>query len=222
MKKICLSLIMLLALVFSANSQNRWNIYAGGSISHLCEEASAISSDQSYGWGGGAFIGAGYEINFNSHWSLTPQLEFRFINNGATTDGYSHPGSFYPNSSVFQFYSNHSEWNRTFSINIPVIASYRFSISEGLGMRFGAGVYLQELLAGKKYYYDYFNNHNDEVYKDKISGNFGERLNVGAVAEVALETGKHFSYMFRAQFPFLEKYHTRNTLTLSLGLRYSF
>lgn len=221
MKKICLSLIMFLVLVFSANSQNRWNIYAGGSISHLCEEA-AISSDQSYGWGGGAFIGAGYEINFNSHWSLTPQLEFRFINNGATTDGYSHPGSFYPNSSVFQFYSNHSEWNRTFSINIPVIASYRLSISEGLGMRFGAGVYLQELLAGKKYYYDYFNNHNDEVYKDKISGNFGEKFNVGAVAEVALETGKHFSYMFRAQFPFLEKYHTRNTLTLSLGLRYSF
>ena len=212
---------MLLALVFSANSQNRWNIYAGGSISHLCEEA-AISSDQSYGWGGGAFIGAGYEINFNSHWSLTPQLEFRFINNGATIDGYSHPGSFYPNSSVFQFYSNHSEWNRTFSINIPVIASYRLSISEGLGMRFGAGVYLQELLAGKKYYYDYFNNHNDEVYKDKISGNFGEKFNVGAVAEVALETGKHFSYMFRAQLPFLEKYHTRNTLTLSLGLRYSF
>lgn len=218
MKKIYLSLIMFLVLVFSANSQNRWNIYAGGSISHLCEEA-AISSDQSYGWGGGAFIGAGYEINFNSHWSLTPQLEFRFINNGATTDGHSHTLKGTPES---DFYSQHSEWNRTFGINIPVIASYRFSISEGLGMRFGAGVYLQELLAGKKYYYDYFNNHNDEVYKDKISGNFGDRFNAGAVAEVALETGKHFSYMFRVQFPFLEKYYTRKTITLSLGLRYSF
>lgn len=209
---------MFLVLVFSANSQNRWNIYAGGSISHLCEEA-AISSDKSYGWGGGAFIGAGYEINFNSHWSLTPQLEFRFINNGATTDGHSHILEGTPES---DFYSQHSEWNRTFGINIPVIASYRFSISEGLGMRFGAGVYLQELLAGKKYYYDYFNNHNDEMYKDKISGNFGDRFNAGAVAEVALETGKHFSYMFRAQFPFLEKYYTRKTITLSLGLRYSF
>ena len=92
--------------------------------------------------------------------------------------------------------------------------------------RFGNAFWCRSLFAGivgrKKYYYDYFNNHNDEVYKDKISGNFGDRFNAGAVAEVALETGKHFSYMFRAQFPFLEKYYTRKTITLSLGLRYSF
>lgn len=71
MKKISFLILILISIHLSIQAQNRWNIYAGGSISHLCEKP-WISSDKSYGWGGGAFLGGGYEINFNSHWNLTP------------------------------------------------------------------------------------------------------------------------------------------------------
>jgi len=57
-------------------AQNRWNIYAGGSISHNCEGYyNRISDDYNEsGWGGGAFLGGGYEINFNNRWSITPRF----------------------------------------------------------------------------------------------------------------------------------------------------
>ncbi len=62
-----IAFIIAAAAATVAEAQNRWNIYAGGNISHLCETAPMIGSDRSFGWGGGAFAGAGYEINFNSH-----------------------------------------------------------------------------------------------------------------------------------------------------------
>jgi hypothetical protein len=197
--------LVALALTTSGvvNAQNRWHVYAGGSISHLCEKP-LFGSDQSYGWGGGAFLGGGYEINFNSHWSLSPQLEFAFNNNGATL-----------NSKEFSFYNNHSEWRSTWSVNIPVIASFRFPVSDTANLRFGAGPYLQEGLAGRRYKYD-----TNE--KENLTGNAGNRFNVGAIGEVAVETGSHFSYMFRVQYPFLKEGWIRKTINLSVGVNYSF
>lgn len=50
MKKFLLAVITI-AFAITGQAQNRWNIYAGGSISHLCEKP-WISSDKSYSWGG--------------------------------------------------------------------------------------------------------------------------------------------------------------------------
>lgn len=74
MKRIFLiAIVMTILTAFTSNAQNRWNVYAGGSLSHMCETP-WISSDKAYGWGGGVFVGGGYEVRFNSHWSLTPRL----------------------------------------------------------------------------------------------------------------------------------------------------
>lgn len=94
-----IAFIIAAAAATVAEAQNRWNIYAGGNISHLCETAPMIGSDRSFGWGGGAFAGAGYEINFNSHWSLTPQIELAYSNNGATLS-----------SAEMDFSHNHASW----------------------------------------------------------------------------------------------------------------
>lgn len=202
-----ISLILMIMSVFSGefsvNAQNRWNIYAGGSISHLCEKP-WISSDKSYDWGGGAFVGTGYEINFDSHWSFTPQLELAFVNNGAIL-----------NSKEYGFYWNHALWMTSWNLNIPLMASFRFPISDKVKIRFGAGPYLQEALAGRHY-----KNNTEE--KEKMSGDVGDRFNVGVIGETAIETGSHFSYMFRTSYPFLNEGWTRKTITLSLGIRYSF
>ncbi len=48
--------------------------YCSGSISH---NTSKMFDGYSSGWGGGAFIGGGYEINFTSNWSLNPQIEIK-------------------------------------------------------------------------------------------------------------------------------------------------
>lgn len=195
--------MIFMSLTFSSQAQNRWNVYAGGSISHLCEKP-WLSSDKSYSWGGGAFIGGGYEINFNSHWSLTPQLELAFNNNGAILS-----------SKELGFYASHANWNSIWSINIPIITSFRFPISNYVGLRIGVGPYLQEAIAGRCY-------KSDSDMKESMSGNFSNRFNVGGIGEIAVETGKHLSYMFRTQYPFLKEGWIRKTINLSIGIRYSF
>ncbi len=191
MRKILSFLLVMVALAIPAvsDAQNRWNVYAGGSINHLCEKV-WIPSDKSYGWGGGAFIGGGYEINFNSHWSLTPQLEVAFNNNGAEI------------KDAIGGYANNSNWISTWSINIPVVMSFRFPVSDKVGLRIGAGPYLQEALAGRHYrnwYSDELSQYGLQSEKESMSGNFGKRFNIGFNGEVAIETGKHFSYMIRTQ-----------------------
>lgn len=205
MRKIaCLTMtVMSLVLSVSMAAENRWNLYAGGSLSHLCEER-WVGSDKSYGWGGGAFLGGGYEINFNSHWSLTPQLEFSYVNNGATVS-----------SKEMSFYEKHSELLETWNLVIPVMASFRFPVSSYTGFRFGAGPFLQESLAGRQY------KPFTDVKENK-SGRFESRLNVGIMGEVVVETGSHFSYFFRTQYPFLKEGWVRKTITLSAGIKYTF
>lgn len=203
MRHLIIIIMLVLSMTFSSHAQNRWNIYAGGSISHLCENP-WISSDKSYGWGGGAFIGGGYEINFNSHWSLTPQLEFAYSNNGASLS-----------SKELRFYANHANWQSIWSINLPIIASFRFPVSDNIRLRFGAGPYIQEAIAGRQY-------RNDSDQKESMSGSFSNRFNVGATGEIAVETGNHISYMFRTSYPFLKEGWVRKTINLSIGIRYSF
>lgn len=197
------AVFMALSLSIAAKAENRWNVYGGGSISHLCETR-ASGSDKTYGWGGGAFLGGGYEINFNSHWSLTPQLELSFVNNGA-----------YTSSKEFSFYHNHSQSIRTLNINIPVIASFRFPVSDNVGLRFGAGPYFQEAVAGWGYGYE-----SDK--RESLSGTFANRFNLGVVGEAAVETGSHLSYFFRTNYPFLKEGWVRKTITLSVGVKYTF
>lgn len=197
------TLFLAFLTVLSSNAQNRWNIHAGGSISHLCESP-LMSSDKTYGWGGGAFVGGGYEVNFNPHWSLTPQVDIAFNNNGATLS-----------SPEQNFYFNHDQWLSTWNINIPIIASYRFAIADDTKLRFGAGPYLQYGFAGRHYKYD-----SDE--KERLCGIFSKRINVGVTAEAAIETGSHLSYFLRVQYPFLKKGWVRNTIVISAGIGYSF
>ncbi|MDO4335121.1 MAG: porin family protein [Bacteroidales bacterium] len=192
-------------------SDNRWKVYAGGSISHVCETP-WISADKTYSWGGGAFIGAGYEINFIPHWSLTPQLEFAFDDNGATLSSQNE-----------SFFNNHAMWKNYWSVSIPVMAAFRFKVADNVGLRIAAGPYLQTVLAGK-HYVGFHNSETDShiCRKESLSGNFDQRFNVGAAGEIAVETGRHFSYMLRARYPFIKQGWLRNTLTLSVGVGYSF
>lgn len=205
MKKLIYSIIAIAMTcsAFSTVAQNRWNITAGGSISHQTYE---LFDGYSVGWGGGAFLNGGYELNFNKNWSLTPQIEIEYINNGAIIK----------NKLINDI--SHSSWRDFWNLKIPVIASFRFKTSDFVGFRFGVGPYLQESLAGRKYKYI----RTEEKEKESLHGSFQNRFNVGIQGEAAVETGNHLSYMFRVNYPFAKENWMGETITLSLGIRYSF
>lgn len=203
MKKLFLFVMLAMTVVFCSDAKNRWNVYAGGSINHLCETP-WLGSDRTYGWGGGAFAGAGFEINFNSHWSLTPMLQFDFNDNGATLSS-PEMGEPYCKGS----------WQNVWSFNIPILANFRFPVSEFVGLRFGAGAFMQYAMAGR------YVNLSTLEHED-MHGIFAERINVGPLGEIAVETGNHLSYMIRAHYPILKEGWVRKILTLSLGIQYSF
>ena len=201
-------LITIISVCISSMAQekNRWNIYAGGSLTHVCERP-WVSADKTYDWGGGAFIGVGYEINFTRHWSLSPQVEFAFDDNGAIL----HAKGDY-------FYNNHGLWKSYWSASIPLLMAYRVSLSDKAGMRIAAGPFFQEAFSGKRYSTDL----ERPTEKETIPGGFYDRFNLGIMGEVAVETGRNFSYFIRAKYPLMEHGWLMHTLTLSIGIRYAF
>ncbi len=198
------SFIILISSIFLVSplcAQNRWNVAAGGSISHrTCK----LFDGYSIGWGGGAFLNGGYEFNFTKNWNLTPQIEIEYIDNGAIIKNKLY------NETI------RSDWRDFWNIKIPVIASFRFNTSDFIGFRFGVGPYFQESLSGRCYGY------KSDKHKVKMHGSFQQCFNVGIQGEAAVETGKHLSYMFRVNYPFAKENWMGETITLSLGIRYSF
>lgn len=194
-------LIMLLISTSSMSGQNRWNISVGANVSHMCEK---LYYEEQYGWGAGAFVAGGYEINFSKHWSLMPQLELSYVDNGAKLD-----------VAFLDKKQNNLSWRGSLSAVIPVTAAFRFKFSETTGMRISAGPYIQEALLVRKYDDEGIRKVNDGV-------RFIDRMNFGVLGEVAVETGNHFAYTLSARYPFLKETWSRKTLTMSVGVRYSF
>ncbi len=203
MKRIMLVVAAGLLACFAGHTGNRWQVYGGAGVSHFCETP-LLGSDRTYGWGGGAFVGGAYRVFLDKHWTLSPGLEFSFMNNGASLS-----------SNDMSFAYNHANWLDTWNINIPILASFGLSVTEQVGVRFGAGPYLQYTLSARQYA-------SDSNMKESLSGSFSRRFNVGIIGEIAVETGKHLSYFFRPQYPFLNEGWIRKTITLSFGVGYAF
>jgi hypothetical protein len=172
--------------------------------------------DTNFDWGGGAFLGGGYEINFNDNWSITPALEIQYIDNGVYFNKSGVPGH--------NIFGNSSEdiWTGAWSVNIPFTAGLRFPLTETVGLKVDAGFYLSEAFHKKHYKMVGGTKEEPILEKKKASSNFGQDFQLGFVGGVAVETGRHFSYFFRTQYPFLKDRWSSKTLTLAIGLKYSF
>lgn len=191
---------MVMVSTGSIKGQSRWNISAGANLSHMCEK----TYYGHYGWGAGGFLAGGYEISFNGHWSLLPQVELSYVDNGAIL-----------NVDYNEKHHYNLDWRQSLSAVIPVTAAFRFRISEVTGMRISVGPYFQEALLVRKY-----DKSGDR--KETTSVEFIDRLNLGMLGEVAVETGDHFAYTLSTRYPFLKETWSKKTLTMSLGVRYYF
>lgn len=196
---------------------NRWSIYAGGSLTHNCGGTffKEFDGDSRFDWGGGAFIGGGYELNFKRHWSFNPSLEFEFIDNGVYYNKTGTPGySFYG-------YCEENIWASYFAVKIPFTMGYRFYIANNVGFKVDAGFYINEAF-GVSTYVGNPEMPKENLRKKKAHFTVGENFQTGFIGGISVETGNHFSYFLRTQYPFLKKRYTTNNLTLSLGLKYTF
>lgn len=200
-KLLLIAILCMVGLISGKAAENRWHVYGGANLSHNVESL----YEGSYGWGAGGFFGGGYEINFSRYVSLSPQLEINYINNGAWTK-----------NDDYDFYGNHCDWRGMWNISIPIVFNVRIPLSDKVGLRIGAGPYVQETFVLREYAY------NTSNMVTNTTENFIKRFNFGVLGEAAVETGQHLGYFFRTQYVFLEETWSCNTLTLSLGVRYTF
>ncbi len=199
--RILLIMTLLLLSGHSLEARGRLNVSGGVNVSHLCER---LIYEDGYGWGVGAFAGCGYEISLTSHWSLMPQLELSYIDNAATLD--------VPENDR---YLNRHVWRSSLNAVIPVTAGFRFNISRDVRLKVSAGPFLQEAILVRRY-------DSEGDMKVTAGVNFINRINVGMIGELSVETGRRLSYVANARYPMLKEVWSRQTLTLSLGLRYHF
>lgn len=188
-------------MITTVLGSNRWNVTCGANISHMCYK---VSYDHQYGWGMGGFIGGGHEVNFNAHWSLMPQLEMSCVDNGAIL-----------HVEYNDKYLNRYVWRSSLNAVIPVTAGFRLDMSENIQMKISAGPYIQETLLLRKY--------DAEGERKVFTGTkFMDRMNFGLQGEIQVETGSHLAYTINARYPLLQEVWSRQTLTMSLGVRYYF
>lgn len=214
---------LLVTFLFDTRAQdirNRWNVYVGGSISHVCSDHFDWDSrgNTHFDWGGGAFIGGGYEINFNRWLSFTPSVEVSYVDNGCYYNKTGEPG--------FDIWSQDQPdiWSSSVNINIPLQLGVRIPLAEKVRLKVNAGVYMGESVAVWHYVpVNTFESYSDvKLGKKEATNDFGQDFQLGFIGGVAVETGKHFSYFIRTQYPFLKDRWSSSTLTLGVGVDYSF
>ena len=201
----------------SEGLKNRWSVRAGVNLSHICADTNPwdystmtpVPASASFGWGAGAMFGAAYDIRFSRTWSLTPGLEIQYIDNG----GKKH-GGYYNNMTEDKSRDRNAFVMHSWNVVVPVLMNMRAPISRSVGFRVGAGPYVSEAFSARAY--------NASGKMEDFGGDFGHYFDFGLTGEMAVETGDHFSYFYRLQYPLLKDHIHHRTLTMSLGLSYTF
>lgn len=201
----------------SEGLKNRWSVRAGVNLSHICADTNPwdystmtpVPASASFGWGAGAMFGGAYDIRFNRTWSLTPGLEIQYIDNGGKKYG-----GYYDNMTDDKSRDRNAFVMHSWNVVVPVLMNMRAPISRSVGFRVGAGPYVSEAFSARAY------NVNGKM--EDFGGDFGHYFDFGLMGEMAVETGNHFSYFYRLQYPLLKDHIHHRTLTMSLGLSYTF
>lgn len=149
-----------------------------------------------------------------------PALEFSYTDNGAYYNKTGKP-AVNPFATDSKAQSVSHIWTSSWNIAIPVTAGYRITLSNNVRLRINAGVYFSEALA-VRHFVNTGNSQNPVYEKRKVSSDFGNDFQIGTVGSFSVETGPHFSYFFRTQYPFLKDRWSTSTVTLALGVGYSF
>lgn len=76
-------------------------------------------------------------------------------------------------NNFYDFYGNHYDWRGMWNISIPIVFNVRVPLSDKVGLRIGAGPYVQETFVLREYAYQTSN------MVTNTTENFMKRFNFG-------------------------------------------
>ena len=155
MKKIFISaLIMLAALPMSAQNESKMKAYAGVGF------ASVVGSDADTKTALSYKVGVSYDLNFSEKFAIVPAVEF--VNKTHKTDGID--------GTINKMY-----------LQVPVLAAYKFNVTESAKISVMAGPYVAYGIAGSDIEFaggGKINVFDDDVFK---------RFDAGILAGVSVD-----------------------------------
>lgn len=166
-------------LAISSSAQVTWNVKAGAGLSWA---PISVSGDKYRMDSKSHFVGklgVGVEVPVTQNFSVMPSLELAF--KGAKYDGYSDEKA--------EDEADKTNIDLTY-LQIPVMAAYRFSLSDRLNMTLKAGPYFAYALSGKLKGDGESNNiFKNEVWKEgnEEYESKGNRFDAGLIAGVDFE-----------------------------------
>lgn len=210
MKKIVLFICALLSTV-AVNAQGHFGVMGGANLS----TSSAKDADCRVG----GFVGGLYDVQLTRNFYLQPRLVFSYQENQRKAVN----TSVTPNSDLGNEFV--SQWGLT----LPVLASFRFNLSDNTSLRLNAGPYLQYALFGKErtvsHYYSQEGSMPVATLSQKKSWHhdFGDKLTYGTQVGVQFEYMKFFvtadyKHSFRRSILNMDGFE--NTIQLGLGYRF--
>jgi len=210
MKKKLITTLLLLLVCLSGYSQISWNAKAGINISNIIN------------WGDVDFkpgyqVGVGMDYYFNDHWGIQPSL--LLISKGFKDKGDYYFPPFMENSEKLKSYDI---TNNKVYVELPLLLTYRFNVSEKLKLIFSGGGYIAYGIAGKS------KNTNTlldgSTKKDKVdSFSAGvEKFDTGLAAGAALEYNDKYSIGLSSDFGLrsTEARFKNRTYGLTFGYRF--
>ena len=208
MKKKFITTLLLLLVCLSGYSQISWNAKAGVNISNTINSGDVDFKP-------GYQFGVGMDYYFNDHWGIQPSLML-------ISKGYKIKGDYPPFINKSEQLKSYDITDNKVYVELPLLLTYRFNVSEKLKLIFSGGGYIAYGIAGKS------KNTNTlldgSTKKDKVdSFSAGvEKFDTGLAAGAALEYNDKYSIGLSSDFG-LKSTQARfknRTYGLSFGYRF--
>lgn len=197
MKKFLMTVVLGM-FALAGFSQVKWDAKFGMNFSNMTKDSEAKALP-------GFHLGVGMDYGFSENWSLQSGLLI-------SSKGYKYKEGEY------------KETTRPIYLDIPILAAYKFNISDNTKFVINAGPYLAFGLGGK--------NKVDGIDEsEKVFGDDGwKRFDLGIQYGVGLEIGEHYLVNLTGQNGFISPYDFPDgydgdkpkNMTFSIGVGYRF
>jgi len=212
MKKKLITTLLLLLVCLSGYSQISWNAKAGVNISNIINFGDVNFKP-------GYQFGVGIDYYFNDHWGIQPSL--MLISKGYKIKG-DNFNSFYSAQYINQELMFYDITDNKVYVELPLLLTYRFNVSEKFKLIFSGGGYIAYGIAGKS------KNMNTlldgSTKKDKVdSFSAGvEKFDTGLAAGAALEYNDKYSIGLSSDFGLrtIDGRDKNRTYGLTFGYRF--
>jgi len=210
MKKKLATILLLLLVSLSVYSQMSWKVKAGVNISDITNWELADYKP-------GYQFGVGMDYYFNNHWGIQPSL--MLISKGYKIKGDYYFPPFMENSEKLKSYDITD--NKVY-VELPLLLTYRFNVSEKLKLIFSGGGYIAYGIAGKtKNTATLLDGSTRKEKMDSFSEGV-EKFDTGLAAGASLEYKEKYSIGISSDFGLQSTQSTFKNRTYGLTFGYRF